>query len=254
MLTSLQELDRCQTPLGELTLWRRRSASQGGTEFYEVRLDGEFLMSSLVNHSEIALAKLALAELPDGEWDILVGGLGLGYTAKAALDFPNVRSVTVVEYLEPVINWHRWQIVPLGVELTTDGRCRLVQADFFDMVGPSDGTVEANPASQTYHGILIDIDHSPCHLIRASHAPFYETEGLRRLAAHLAPGGVFALWSAEPPEEEFLARLHTVFAHAKACEVEFFNPLVDEKDTNCIYIAAGPRRHRGSKSSSSRFP
>lgn len=203
-------------------------------------------MSSLVNHSEIALAKLALAELPDGEWDVLVGGLGLGYTAKAALDFPNVRSVTVVEYLEPVIAWHRRQIVPLGMELTTDARCRLVQADFFDMVGPSGESVKAGPVTRTYHGILIDIDHSPCHPIRASHAPFYETEGLRRLVAHVAPDGVFALWSAERPDEKFLNRLQSVFSSVRACEVEFFNPLVDEKDTNCIYIAAGPRRPAGS--------
>ncbi len=240
MLTALQELDCCRTPLGELTLWRRRSVSQRGGDFYEVRLDGEFLMSSLVNHSEIALAKMALAELPDGEWDILVGGLGLGYTAKAALDFPNTRSVTVVEYLEPVIEWHRRQIVPLGVELASDPRCRLVKGDFFEMIGSPD----TPPKDRIYHGILVDIDHSPTCLLRTGHAPFYEVDGLRRLSAHLTPGGVFALWSADPPDENFTARLRSVFFSVRSCEVEFFNPLVNENDANCIYIAAGP--HEGS--------
>ncbi len=111
---SIEELDYANTPLGELVLRRRSVASLGGADIYEVKLAGEFLMSSLVNDAEIALADVALGLVDDSDRDVLVGGLGLGYTAQAALAADRIRTVTVIELLPSVVQWHEQGIVPLG--------------------------------------------------------------------------------------------------------------------------------------------
>src|SRR5258708_5499276 len=105
--------------------------SLGGIEIYEVKLGQAFLMSSLFHDVEVALAHLGLAELKGGQWDAVVGGLGLGYTATAALEHREVASLLVVDALKPVIEWHERGLVPLGEKLTGDLRARMVQADFF---------------------------------------------------------------------------------------------------------------------------
>src|SRR6202034_4392351 len=108
------------TPLGELTLRRRRIRALDGLEVYEVKLGDAFLMSSLFHEVEVALADLGLAAANAPELDVVVGGLGLGYTAIAALNHPAVRSLLVVEALEAVIDWHQRGLVPLGPQLTAD--------------------------------------------------------------------------------------------------------------------------------------
>ncbi|MCP4378638.1 MAG: hypothetical protein GY794_20990, partial [bacterium] len=101
-----EELDYSRTPLGELILRRRSVPAMEDACLYEVKLGGEFLMSSIVNDSEIALADLAMKDLDRADCNVLVGGLGLGYTAAAVLKFDNVRSLVVAEYLPEVIRWH----------------------------------------------------------------------------------------------------------------------------------------------------
>ncbi len=224
-----EELDVQHTELGELVLRRRCSAGFGGKVVYEVTIDGEFLMSSHVNDAEIALARLGLASF-DREIDVMVGGLGLGHTAASALDLPNVRSLTVVELLAPVIGWHKDNLVPLGTQLLTDVRCRIVQRDFFDHVTqPGDGA--------TWDAILLDIDHSPEFLLHPRNRAFYEGDGPRSLTAILATDGVFALWSADPPGEDFLDNLRTAFADVTTHEIQFAVPQLDCDDTNVIVVA-----------------
>jgi hypothetical protein len=89
-----------------------------------------------------------------------------------------------------------------------------------------------------FHAVLVDIDHSPRSLLHGSHRPFYTTDGLRRAASHLYPGGVFALWSADPPDEGFRQLLGAVFTKAKARPVAYYHPLLDCEETNTIYVAA----------------
>lgn len=235
MSLNYEELDYQPTRFGDLILRRRRVISMGGADVYEVKLDGQFLMSSIVNDSEIALADLALTDAPQKELDVVVGGLGLGYTAKAALDHPSVGSVLVVEYLDPVIDWHRRGLVPLGAELTGDRRCRMVQGDFFGMLD-GDGFDPDTPGRR-FHAVLVDIDHSPRSLLHDSHGPFYTADGLRRIIPRLHPGGVFALWSADPPDEGFRQLLGAVFTEAKAHPVTYYHPLLDCEDANTIYVA-----------------
>jgi len=236
MSRDFEELDYRETPLGELTLRRRRVLSLDGLEVFEVKLGDAFLMSSLFHDVEVALADLGLAALDAGAWDVVVGGLGLGYTADAALKHEAVQSLIVVDALEPVIEWHQRGLVPLGVKLSTDPRCRFVHGDFFKLAGAGQGFDPENPG-RLFHAVLLDIDHSPVNLLHARHASFYERDGLQALAAQLHPGGVFALWSDDPPEASFLQALETVFASSRAEIVTFNNPLLDRESASTVYIA-----------------
>ena len=85
--------------------------------------------------------------------------------------------------------------------------------------------------------MLLDIDHAPDHLLHPSHAGFYTVEGLARVQRWLHPGGVFALWSNDPPEPEFLQRLRHCFADAGAHEVRFPNPYTGGESSNTVYVA-----------------
>jgi spermidine synthase len=230
-----EELDYRPTPIGALSL-RRRHEHALGVDVFEIKLGDEFLMSSLFTASEIALARLGVAACSGENLDIAVGGLGLGYTAKAVLEHANVGALVVVDFLEAVIDWHQSGLLPLGPELTGDPRCRFVQGDFFAMAEGEAGFDPAQPGRR-FDAILVDIDHSPEALLDARSTSFYRPEGLQHCAAHLKPGGVFGLWSNEPPDPEFTARLAQVFAQSWAEAVTFDNPLQDKPFTQCVYLA-----------------
>lgn len=235
MSIDFEELDYQKTEMGELILRRRRLKSLGDQEVYEVKLGGDFLMSSLFTKVEVALAELALAEVPGVPLDVVVGGLGLGYTARAALHNRAVRSLVVIDALPPVIEWHRRGLVPLGAEITNDSRCRLVAGDFFARVA-SDALDPAYPGKK-FDAILLDIDHSPRDLLHPRHKAFYSPEGLRQLNHHLRPGGIFAMWSDDPPDDEFQADLAREFAQARAHIVTFYNPLLETESASTVYVA-----------------
>ena len=127
---TIEELDYQQTALGELIL-RRRALAIDGREIFEVKLNDEYLMSSMFHDGEVALANLGVAELTGAGWDIVVGGLGLGYTAAAALKHDRVARMVVVEALAPVIDWHQRGLVPNGTLLSKDARCHYYHEDFF---------------------------------------------------------------------------------------------------------------------------
>jgi spermidine synthase len=240
-VSDFEELDSRSTALGELSLRRRRVLSLEGREVFEVKLGDEFLMSSLFNEGEIALATLGLAGLGTAELDVVVGGLGLGYTASAALDFPGVRSVLVIEKLAEVIHWHRQGLVPLGAKLTADARCRLVSGDFFALAQTAGQGFDHDADGRRFHAVLLDVDHSPRDLLHSRHGAFYEPAGLRSLTNYLHPGGVFALWSNDPPDETFLQTLASVFATSRAHVVKFHNPLQNREAANTVYVARTAR-------------
>ncbi|OXM72274.1 MULTISPECIES: spermidine synthase [Amycolatopsis] len=240
MSRRFEELDWRSTPLGELVLRRRWDATVA-REVLEIKLDDEFLMSSLFTVAETELARRVLAEAPGANVDVVVGGLGLGYTAQAVLADPRVRSLSVVEALGVVAEWHENGLIPTEPALTSDRRCRLVHGDFFAMLRSPDGLDPAAPGRR-FHAIAVDIDHSPRHVLHPSHREFYEPAGAQRLAGHLRPGGVFGLWSNDPPDDEFLSALDSAFAQARAEVVTFANPLQDRQATATIYIATEPRQ------------
>jgi hypothetical protein len=232
-----EELDWRETPMGEISLRRRREPTLA-VDVYEVRLGEEYLMSSLFTVAEIELARLGLAahdgtgrpDGPDGPGlDVLVGGLGLGYTAVAALEDPRVARLTVVEALPEVVGWHERRLLPEAGALVSDARTRLVTADFFATVGAGRPVDPADPDA-TYDVLLVDIDHSPRHVLHVSHVVFYSAAGLR-------PGGVFALWSDDPPDDDFTGLLREVFDDVAAHVVPFANFLTGGTSSNTVYVA-----------------
>jgi spermidine synthase len=229
-----EELDFRPTAMGALSLRRRRQLSTG-LDVYEIKLGDEFLMSSLFTVAEIALARLGLAALQRAELDVVVGGLGLGYTAQAVLEDTRVRSLIVVDALAEVIEWHERGLLPLGGQLTADPRCRFINGDFFAMSASADGLDPQSPGRR-FDAVLVDIDHSPQNLLHPNHAALYRPEGLRKLGQQLHPGGVFALWSNDPPDQAFEAVLADVFATSDAHVVTFDNPLQDRDASNTVYI------------------
>jgi spermidine synthase len=228
------ELDRTPTPMGDLVL-RRRLEPTLLVDVYEVKLGDEYLMSSLFTASEVELATLGLAAARGAPLDVVVGGLGLGCTAHAALGDDRVRALWVIDALEPVIGWHRRHLLPLSLDLTADARCELVHADFFATI--AGGLPFGAGAPEQVDAVLVDIDHSPRHHLDPSHAHFYEPAGLGRLAARLRPGGIFGLWSDDPPDEAFTGTLHSVFEAADATVVGFPNPHTGEESFSTIYLA-----------------
>jgi spermidine synthase len=229
MQSRFAELAWASTRIGEVSL-RRRLEPTTKTEIYEVKLGDEYLMSSLFTVAEEELSRLTLAALPETPLDVVVGGLGLGYTARTALADDRVRSLIVVEALAPVIDWHRRELLPEARTLTTDPRTTLLEGDFFALVRNGTGF---DPVD----AILVDIDHSPVNVLDPTHADLYTAAGLRRLGGRLRTGGVFGLWSDDAPDEGFLAVLRQCFATATAHVVPFANPLTGGTSANTVYVA-----------------
>ena len=240
MSRRFEELAWSETPMGDITL-RRRLDPQLGVDVYEVKLGDEFLMSSLFTVAEVELARLGLRWVPPSaaDLDVVVGGLGLGYTARAALDDPRVRSVTVVEALGEVIDWHRRDLLPATAGLAADPRLRFVHADFFAAARATEGLDSTSPGRR-FDAVLLDIDHSPRHVLHPSHAPFYTADGLRGMSRSLTERGVFALWSDDPPDDDFGTVLAEVFDRTEARVVDFPNQLTGGTSANTVYLAAQP--------------
>ena len=229
----VEELDGQTTPIGDISL-RRRLHPALGVEVFEVLLGEEYLMSSLFTVAEVELARRGLDACAGADLDVVVGGLGLGCTARAALEDPRVRTLRVVERLTAVVGWHDRRLLPESPALVDDPRCELVVGDFFALV--ADGLPFGDTAGPV-DAVLLDVDHSPRHVLHPSHAALYTAAGLRRLAERLRPGGVFALWSDDPPDEPFLRELAQAFATAQAHVVAFPNPLTGGESTNTVYVA-----------------
>jgi spermidine synthase len=150
-----------------------------------------------------------------------------------------VRSLRVVDTVQPVIDWHRQHLIPGSRELVDDPRCRLVHGDFFELAA-HDPPMFGDDGHERFDAVLVDIDHSPEHLLEPGHATLYTADGLRQLGRHLRPGGVFGLWSNDPPDDRFVDVLRTAFADATAHVVTFANFLIDADTHSTIYVATGP--------------
>lgn len=231
-----EEIDSQPSPIGTISLRRRRIPVMGDQDIYEVKLGDEFLMSSYFVDGEVALADLGLAPLKDDNLSVVVGGLGLGYTAEAVLKHERVAQLMVVEYLPPVIGWHEQHRVPLGKVLTDDPRCRFVQGDFFALSASDEGYDPLAP-ERKLDAILLDIDHSPRLLLNDASKPFYSEAGIAKMAMHLKPGGVFGFWSTDVPDEPFTQLLQKVFTDVQVHEVAFQNPFQENAASNTVYVA-----------------
>jgi len=227
-----EELDFRSTPRGDVSL-RRRFDPVLGTEVFEVLLGDEYLMSSAFTLAEEELARLTLSMVAGDGLQVVVGGLGLGCTAAAALADARVASVRVVDAFDAVIDWHRRHLLPASAALGDD-RCELITADFF--AGLTDATAWGLAGHATVDAVLLDIDHSPRHLLHPDHAVLYDRRGLASLAARLKPTGAFGLWSDDPPDEDFLTEMRAVFGAVRADTVSFANGYTGGTSANTVYV------------------
>ena len=217
-----------ESPLGLVCLRQRALAGDSQEVATEITLDHQFLMSSVNTASERALSERALALHAGAELSVLVGGLGLGYTARAVLESHRVAHVEVVEFLAPVIGWLRGGRLPLSDALNGDPRLSVTQGDVY-------ARLAAEPSGR-WDLILIDVDHSPEEPLGRESDSFYREAGLARARRHLAPGGVLGVWSyAESPR--FAAALARVFAEVRVEPVRFENRLFGDEETNWLFFA-----------------
>lgn len=234
-----QELDYQETPLGAISLRKRSEPRLENLLVFEVKLNDEWLMSSLFVEAEEQLSRLALQQLKtNGHTDdltVIVGGLGLGYTSVTALGDSSVTKLQTIDVMAPVIEWHQKGLLPVGDVLETDARSELLLGDFFAIA--SDDSIGFMNNEQV-HGVFLDIDHSPSHWLNNINQHFYTAESLSNMAAKIKPKGVFGLWSNELPDSAFVALLNTVFASTQTHVIEFANPYSGETSTNSVYVCS----------------
>ncbi len=186
------ELDRASLPLGgELRLMRR------GREF-SIKLGVAELMTSRLNASEAALATLAAEKLRDRpKARVLIGGLGMGFTLRAALGaFGAEAQVVVAELVPAVVRWARGPLAELFGGSLDDPRVELVEADVAALI---------RRARPLYDAILLDVDNGPEGMTQSANDHLYAMRGLAAARAALRPGGVLAVWS-QGPDREFAKR------------------------------------------------
>lgn len=177
-------LARADGVLGELVLRRA-----GAGDAVELISNGVFLMDSGDTSTERLLATRALAALAGDGWHVVVGGLGLGFTAAAALEDPRVATVTVVEIEPALLEWCRRGLLPGLASRLDDDRLHLLAGDVAQVV-------PALPHAAT-DAVLLDVDNGPGFLVHPDNAPLYSRPFLAAVAGRLRPGGALAVWSAD---------------------------------------------------------
>lgn len=187
MDATLQTLARAEGVTGELTLRRRLEADAGDDAVYELIVNGIFLMDTAETSSERLLAEAVLDRL-ECPGRILLGGLGLGVTLAELLADVRIGRVDVVEIEPLLVQWLHAGLVPGMDAVLADQRVHVTVADIRDVL--------RDVVTNSYDGVLIDVDNGPDFLVRAANAAVYQTASMRDIARALAPGGVLAVWSA----------------------------------------------------------
>lgn len=221
------ELGRAKAPDGSELVLRRRG------EDFVIRVGGIDLMSSRMHHSEDQLAWLgcaALASAPRAR--VLVGGLGMGFTTRAALSVlaPDAE-VVVAELLPEVVAWNRGPLAEVAGRPLDDRRVQVVERDVVDVIAGSPSSFDA---------ILLDVDNGPEALASTGNARLYSPRGLARIAQALRPAGVLAVWSVAG-DERFTAKLARAGFDAKT---ERVRERPNGGAIHCIWIA---RVRRGAR-------
>ncbi len=222
------------------------SKMSDGTVFSLHRHDGEFflkyngfdLMSTALTFSEELLAEIGCANLFEGRGsrpkhpNILIGGLGLGFTLKRTLELVGrPATVEVAELMPPLIEWNRTFLVEYNGPLLEDPRTRITQGDLFDII--------SSKRKGSYDALLLDIDNTPDDLITKGNARLYSASFLAKIKAILTPNGCVAYWLSEPAPKfkkclikaGFDVEEHAAKPHERS-----------KRARHCIYVAT---RNRG---------
>jgi spermidine synthase len=175
---------------GELVLRTRPGAGRGGTDVYELIVDGTFAMDTVEVSTELRLASETLRRLPGRDWRLVVGGLGLGFTLRELLSDQRVARVDVVELEPALVRWVRAGLVRPALGVLDDARAHVTTGDiaaYLDALEP--GSVDA---------ILLDVDNGPDFLVHQSNSSLYQPASLATSLGALRSGGLLAVWSAGP--------------------------------------------------------
>jgi spermidine synthase len=177
------DLAEAQTVGGDRLVLRERAG------VFEIRCNGWELMSNRSHHSETVMAHLACERVKGVAPVVLIGGLGMGYTLRAALDSLSAQSrVVVAEVLAEVVAWNRGPLGPLAGCPLDDPRVEIADGDVVSLLtAPGDG----------FDGIILDVDNGPDALSVASNRRLYDGAGIALIGKALRPGGVLAVWSAD---------------------------------------------------------
>ncbi|WP_156251058.1 spermidine synthase [Pseudactinotalea terrae] len=174
---------RATSARGELAL----STREGGA--IELRVNGVFVMDTAETTSERALARAALDRVPQPR-RVLIGGLGLGFTAAEALADERVESLDVVEIEQAVVDWMGDGTIPHGPDLLADARLTVHVRDVLEHL--------AHTEKASYDVVLLDVDNGPDQLVHLPNRALYDRGGLALARRALAPGGALVVWSAHP--------------------------------------------------------
>ncbi|MFM9593831.1 spermidine synthase [Streptomyces scabiei] len=214
-------IDRREGPYGEVVLRRHG-------ELLQIIANGCFLMDTSDGRSERLLVDAALAAL-DGRSrpSVLIGGLGVGFSLAHAAADPRWGTITVVEREPSVIEWHRaGPLSEVSARALEDPRTAVVEADLVAYV---------NETSDTYDALCLDIDNGPDWTVSESNGNLYSPAGLASCARVLRPGGVLAVWSAQPsPEFEETLR-NAGFQQVRTEEIEVARGVPD-----VVHLAVRP--------------
>ncbi|MBB6118505.1 spermidine synthase [Nocardiopsis algeriensis] len=201
---------------------------------YEIYSNGVFLMDTRDGTSEREMVRASLGALPPGRSlaRVLIGGLGVGFSAREALNHPRVATVDVVELEPHVIDWHDGELGEAADRVHLDPRCRVYNADIVDWLEETAGA--ARPPR--YDAVCLDTDNGPDWTVTEGNGRLYEAQGLEWLTRLLAPGGVLSFWSANavPAFEELLRGR---FASVEVVEVPVARGVPDT-----VYLASAPYR------------
>jgi spermidine synthase len=205
-------LARETTPQGEIQLQQWVAINSTGQPVYEIIFNGVFLMASYNERSGKAVATLAIEPLVGERQAMraLIGGLGMGYTLRAALDYDGIRAVDVVEIEKHIISWAKRFFDELNGHALSDPRVHLIQMDLRDYLLQTE---------EAYDAITLDVDNGPTWLALESNQSLYERPTLVRIKDLLTEGGVLTVWAAEKCPD-FQKRLEEIFGQAEEVTVQ----------------------------------
>lgn len=214
-------IERVTTETGDWQLQRRDG-------HYEIICNGVFLMASFNRESSRALATIPLDRVQGDSLRVLVGGLGIGYTAGAVLADPRVRRLDLVEVEPLVVRWQREIFASLSDCPLDDPRTNLIVADLADV----------SLAPGTYDAILLDTDNFPGRIVRERNRLFYSVTGIAEFLEALRPGGALAFWAADT-DRDLALRLRELAEEVEEVEVpEMITPT--RRERAWIYVARSP--------------
>ena len=221
------EVARAESPRGEIVLRERRDPDAGPNApvVLELRVNGVFVMDTFETSSEKGLATAALKQVEDPR-NVVVGGLGLGFTMHEVLADKRVERLVVVEIEDALVQWMRDGTVPHGPSYLADERVSVMTADIRTAVA------EATPSA--YDLVLLDVDNGPGFLVYDDNEAIYQREFLQQAKDCLRPGGALVIWSAaeSPPLQ---AEMEQVFGNAVA--VPYDVALQSRDEHYWIYLA-----------------